>query len=146
MNNHFPLQRLITGVFYYLSLVTLLFFLLTALYWQLEEDTATFEFTQLEVTTRPVNRAFYVPIKFCSAELTELTVIRYYHDTNQNIYYSVPDGKYKTSHNGCFDNRIQASTGRLDPGYYEYHVSVSYELNPLRTIQRKVAVVKVTVE
>lgn len=140
--------RLITvaSAFYYLALSCLVALLGTGIYWQLEDDHATFQTTEIEITTTPSNRAFYVPIYFCSARLTEITLIRHYHDTKQNIFYSVPDGKYKTSETGCFDTRISANTGRLEAGKYEYHISVSYALNPLRTVQRKVAIVKVTVE
>lgn len=141
----FPNQRIVTGLFYYMALAFLLSALAVAVYWQLEEDASDFKVTEIIVTTTAQDRGFFVPIHFCSSELTEITLIRYYHDIDRNIYYSVPDGKYKTSNNGCFDTRIQANTGRLDAGNYEYHVSVSYDLNPLRTVQRKVAIVRVTV-
>lgn len=142
----FPKQRVVTGLFYYLALAALLSLLALATYWQLQSDNASFELTELEFTSKPQERSFFVPISFCSAELTEFTLIRYYHDMGRNVYYAVPDGKYKTSNNGCFDTRVSAHTGRLDPGSYEYHISVSYELNPLRTVLRKVALVTVTVE
>ena len=141
----FPQQKLITGAFYYVALSILAFMLFMVIKWQLEPDHARWEMTEISVTSTPENRSFFVPIKFCSGEFVEITLIRYYHDTDRDIYYGIPDGKYKTSNNGCFETRIQANTGRLDPGNYEYHISVSYDLNPLRTIQRKVAVVQVTV-
>ena len=142
----FPQQRLITGAFYYISLSAMLFLLGLALYWQLEQDDSHFQLSESEFISTQENRSFFVSVNFCSPNLKEITLIRYYHDTGRNIYYGVPDGKYKTSNSGCFNTRVQANTGRLDPGTYEYHVSVSYELNPLRTIQHKVAVVYVTIE
>lgn len=142
----FPQQKLVTGVFYYSALTLLLCFFAIATYWQLQQDNAKFDLIEMEFTSTPNDRSFFVPVVFCSAELTEFTLIRYYHDIGRNVYYAVPDGKYKTSENGCFDTRVSAHTGRLEQGDYEYHISVSYELNPLRTIQRKVAIVRVTIE
>jgi hypothetical protein len=142
----FPQSKLITGAFYYIALATLLAFFGTAVYWQLEKDDIELSFAEISHVSTPQDRTFFVPISFCSNRLTEFTVIRYYHDVDRNIYYGVPDGKYKTSAAGCFDNRLQASTGRLDPGNYEYHVSVSYDLNPLRTEQHKVAIVRLRIE
>ena len=142
----FPKQRFVTGVFYYLALIVLLSFLIVGLYWQLEDDNTKLQLNESEFHSTPANRAFFVPIYFCSTQLTEFTLIRYYHDLERNLYYGVPDATYKTSANGCFDTRVQANTGRLDPGVYEYHVSVSYPLNPIRTIQKKVAVVRVVIE
>ena len=142
----FPKQQLVTGVFYYLALLILLGSLGTALYWQLERDDIDLSFEEFEHHSTPQTRAFYVPVSFCSQRLTEFTVIRYYHDIDNNVYYAVPDGKYKTSNTGCFNNRLQAMTGRLEAGNYEYHVSVSYQLNPLRTEQHKVAVVRLRIE
>jgi hypothetical protein len=142
----FPNQQLVTGVFYYLALLILIGSLCTALYWQLESDDIELGFVDFEHHSTPQTRAFLVPVDFCSQRLTEFTVIRSYHDTDRNIWYAVPDGRYKTGASGCFDTRIQAHTGRLDPGNYEYHVSVSYGLNPLRTEQHKVAIVRLVIE
>lgn len=143
----FPRQRIVAGLFYYLCLTILLAALLLTLYWQLEEDTAVAELSETSFVSTPIKRSFFVPIKFCSKKVdSDITLIRYYHDLKQNIYYGVPDGRYKTITNGCFDTRVSASTGRLDPGLYEYHVYVEYELNPLRTIRHKVAIVNVSVE
>jgi hypothetical protein len=142
----FPKSRLITGAFYYIALSMMLSALTIAVYWQLQADDIELGFVELEHVSTPADRAFFVPITFCSDKLTEFTVIRYYHDIDRNIYYGVPDGKYKTSKKGCFDNRLQANAGRLDAGNYEYHVSVSYDLNPLRTEQRKVAIVRLRIE
>lgn len=142
----FPKQRVVTGLFYYLALSVLLSLLAVATYWQLQPDHHELDLQKLSFTSTPTDRAFFVPVYFCAGELTEFTLIRAYHDIDRNIWYAVPGGRYKTGASGCFDTRIQAHTGRLDPGNYEYHVSVSYELNPLRTIQRKVALVTVTVE
>lgn len=142
----FPKQRMVTGVFYYLALTMLLTALAAAVYWQLEPDYHDVTYQELEFTSTPTNRSFFVPIYFCAGKLTEFTLVRAYHDTERSIWYAVPDGRYKTGASGCFDTRIQAHTGRLDPGTYDYHVHVSYQLNPLRTIQRKVALVRVTVE
>lgn len=142
----FPQQKLVTGIFYYCALSVLLFCFGLSAYWQLQDDNASFELIEMEFTSTPAERSFFVPVVFCSAELKEFTLIRYYHDIGRNVYYAVPDGKYKTSNNGCFDTRVSAHTGRLEQGDYEYHISVSYELNPLRTIQRKVAIVRVTIE
>jgi hypothetical protein len=142
----FPKQRLITGLFYYLALSILAASLLTALYWQLEPDNAQFDYVEITHLSTPETRSFYVPVNFCAkTKGQEFTVIRAYHDIDRNIWYAVPDGKYKTGAGGCFDTRIQAHTGRLDPGNYMYHVSVSYQLNPLRTIQLKIAVVTVEI-
>ncbi len=142
----FPKQKLITGVFYYLSLFVLICFLLTGLYWQIEKEEVQFKLQEFQVVSTPTNRSFFVPVYFCADNLTELTLIRFYQDIDRNLYYGVPDSIYKTSLSGCFDTRVQASTGGLEPGNYVYHVSVSYPLNPLRTIRQPVAVVKVTVE
>ena len=139
-------HRALAGAFYYIALSLLTFMLCTAIYWQLESDDITLSYNELEVTTTPGDRMFLVPVQFCSPKLTEFTVVRYYWDVKQNIYYGVPDGRYKTSNTGCFDNRLTANTGRLEPGDYEYHVSVSYAINPLRTKQSKVVVARVRVE
>lgn len=143
----FPKQRVVAALFYYLCLTIIFATLLVTLYWQLEEDTAAVELSETSFVSTPSKRSFFVPIKFCSKKVgSEVALIRYYYDIEQNIYYGVPDGRYKALTNGCFDTRVSANTGRLDPGQYEYHVYVEYELNPLRTIRRKVAIVKVSVE
>jgi len=143
----FPKKRLVTGLYYYIALAILAASLLTAVYWQIESDESRFELVELSLTSTPRDRTFFVPIKFCSDKIgQEITLIRYYHDVDRNIYYGVPDGKYKTSELGCFDSRVQGSTGRLEPGTYVYHVSVSYDLNPLRTVQRKVAIVTLEIQ
>jgi hypothetical protein len=146
MATDFSKQRLVTGAFYYLALLALLSALFVALYWQVEYDDIMLEFKKYKHVSTPENRNFFVSIHFCSPAITDFKVIRHYKDIDRNIFYSVPDSKYQTSQLGCFDTRLQANTGRLDPGNYEYHVSVSYELNPLRTEQHKVAIVSVTVQ
>lgn len=143
----FPKKKLVTGLYYYIALTVLLFALGTATYWQLEEDSTVFEVTELSVTVTPEDRSFFVPVSFCSSKgLSDFTVVRYYHDLDNDIYYPVPDGRYKTSVNNCFKTRLQGYTGRLSPGNYEYHIYVNYDLNPLRNIHQLVANVRVTVE
>lgn len=134
------------SIIYAAMIIALAFTLALSVYWQLERDVASFELTEMSVTTTERNRAFFVPIEFCSGALTEFTVIRYYHDLERDIYYSVPDGNYRTSINDCFSTRLSANTGRLEPGQYEYRISVYYRINPIRTVQREIAIVQVTVK
>ena len=144
----FPRHRWwLATLFYYIALSLLIAAFAIALYWQLEPDRSEFGLTEFHHTSTPENRAFFVPIRFCAGGPgQQFTLIRYYHDLDNNIFYAVPDGKYKTSYRGCFDTRVQAHTGRLDPGRYEYHISVEYQVNPLRTVRSHVAVVHLTIE
>ena len=134
------------SVFYYTAMTALFVAFVVALKWQLEPDTAEVVFNETSFVSTPENRGFYVPVYFCHDKKTDITLERYYREINTRIIYAVPDGRYKTGDNNCFDAMVNANTGRLEPGQYEYHVSVSYDLNPLRTIHKPVALVRVTVE
>lgn len=134
------------SVFYYTAMTALLVCFVFALKWQLEPDHTVSKFSETHFVSTKANRGFYVPVHFCSDRQTDITLARYYKELNTRIIYAVPDGQYKTGENHCFDAMVNANTGRLEPGQYEYHVSVSYDLNPIRTIHKPVAVVRVTVE
>ena len=142
----YPKQSIASSIFYYSALIIMVTACTVALYWQLEPDHHSISYNEIEFTSTPENRSFFVPIYFCADGLTEFTLVRAYHDTDNDLWYAVPDSRHKTGSGGCFDTRIQAHTGRLDPGNYEYHVHLSYDLNPLRTVQKQVALVRVTIE
>lgn len=139
-------HQYIAGLFYYTGLGFLLFLLGAALYWQLQHDTAEFEFQKFDVTSTKENRSFYIPVNFCNSAVDKITISRQYRDTLHNIYYNVPDGEYHIGTNDCFNTRLVGNTGRLDPGVYEYRVFVKYAINPLRSEQTEVALITVTVE
>lgn len=139
-------HKYVAGIFYYFGLSLLSLFLIIAVYWQLEKDAFNFEFTEFNITSTQAQRSFYIPINFCSTKVTKFTISRYYKDTTKNIFYNVPDGEYHSNSNECVKTMLVGHTGRLDPGEYEYVIYAKYDINPLRSIQRQVALIHVTVE
>ena len=134
------------GVFYYLALSSLMAVFCVTVYWQVQTEQVVFEVTDKQVTLEKNDKEFVVEINFCSPSKQELKINRYYENVSTQVMYHVPEGTYQTAGSGCFKTKLSAYTGRLDPATYKYNVTVSYELNPLRKIEKKVATVLVTVK
>lgn len=138
--------NIVQGIYYYLTLSALLASFCVAVYWQTEKEHAVFEVTNKDVVLSGDKKDFVVEVNFCSTSKKELKISRYYENTETQVIYHVPEGIYKTAGSGCFKTKLSAYAGRLDPGHYKYHVNVSYEINPLRTIEKEVSVVNVTIK
>lgn len=141
---------LITGIYYYLALSVLSITLVLITYWQVERDTTIVNQTNIEVVSTENSRLFYVPISFCNRSITEFQVERYYFNTKELVYYTVPSTTYlapqEDREDACFDTVLNAFTGSLEPGEYEYRIFISYSINPIQTKRSLAALVNVTVE
>lgn len=136
----------IQGVYYYLALGALITAFCCAVYWQTEQEHAVFEVTSKSVVLEKDKKDFVVEVNFCTPTKKDLKISRYYENVDTQVMYHVPEGVYKTAGSGCFKTKLSAYTGRLDPGIYKYHVIVSYDLNPLRQIEKEVSVVTVEIK
>lgn len=141
----FPHAHIVTGLFYYVAVLILVTMFSVGVFWQLEKDPNTFELTTSETISKTDDKSFFVSLNYCTPQVIDLRIIRYYLDVENDVYFTVPDGIYQTTQ-GCSKTKIQGHTGRLDPGKYEYRVYGNYKLNPLRDEQVMLASVKVTVE
>lgn len=135
-----------SSVFFYLSVLTLLGLLTTYIYWQTEPNEAVYTYNEQDVVVTPENRSFEVGVNFCNANTDQFTISRYYYDPQNSIYYPVPDGIYRIDSDECFDAKFSGHTGRLEPGFYEYHIVITYALNPIRSYSQNVALVNITVK
>lgn len=136
----------VQGVYYSLILSALVAAFCIAVYWQTETEHAVFEVTNKEVILEKDKKDFVVEINFCTPTKKDLKISRYYENVDTQVMYHVPEGIYKTAGSGCFKTKLSAYVGRLDPGTYNYHVNVTYDLNPLRQIEKEVSVVKVIIK
>lgn len=136
----------IQGIYYYLTLSALLTSFCIAVYWQTEPEHAVFEIIQKDVVLEKDKKDFVVEVNFCTPTKKDLKISRYYESVDTQVMYHLPEGTYKTAGSGCFKTKLSAYTGRLDPGIYKYHVIVSYDLNPLRQVEKEVSVVNLTIK
>lgn len=139
------ISTVIADLFFYLSFVILIALLVTYLYWQLEDNKLTYEYYEDSITIEGADKSFSTSVRFCNSNTDEFTVSRYYYDILNNTYYPVPDGVYRIDKGPCFSAQFIGYTGNLKPGEYEYHVIISYRLNPIRTYSEKVAKLNITV-
>lgn len=136
----------ISQLFYYSSIGIMSLIIVLIIFWQVEQDTTHFAFSEDTFHSTEGNRDFYVNVNFCSEKVRQFTITRYYYEEEENIYYTLPDAKYRTAGTSCFNTRIHTSTDMLRKGRYEYRVFATYEINPIRSNEQQVAVVKVLVE
>lgn len=141
---------LLSSVYYYTSLIVLGVAFIVVSYWQIQPDNTYTEITEFSITTTERNQSFYIPISFCTKEIQEFQIERYYFNTNERIYYSIPSATYLMAQerktDGCFSTNLNASSELLAPGAYEYRIFISYDVNPIQKVRRQVALVHVTVE
>lgn len=140
------ISTVVVDLFFYFSFVVLLGLMATYTFWQLEDNELTYEYYEKSITIEGVDKSFSTNVRFCNANTEEFTISRYYFDKVNDIYYPVPDGVYRIDKGPCFSAQFVGYTGRLEPGEYEYHVIVSYRLNPIRTYSEKVAKINITVK
>lgn len=132
--------------FYYTVTTILVALIITSIFWQVETDNTYFEYSESHFTSKEGNRDFYVDVNFCSDKVRQFVITRYYFNTEENIYYTLPDAKYRSAGTSCFNTRIHTTTNMLQQGHYEYRVFATYDLNPVRTREQQVATVFVQVE
>lgn len=139
-------SHLIGDIFFYVASFILLGLLSLYVYWQVQPHEMKYELNTDSFISKPNQRDFLVNVNFCTNDVNTFTISRHYYDVTNKIYYPLPDGIYRLQNGNCIVSNFMGNTGRLDPGLYEYHVTVSYELNPIRIYSQKVAIVKVKVE
>lgn len=141
---------LISSVYYHTSLFVLGMIFIVVSYWQVQPDDTYTEVTEFSITTTKRNQSFYIPISFCNNKIQEFQIERYYFNTNERIYYSIPSATYLMAQerktDGCFSTNLNATNESLVPGAYEYRIFISYDINPIQKVRRQVALVHVTVE
>lgn len=140
---------LVSGTYYYLALTVLAFSIALVSYWQLEEDFTVINFQEIEYVSNENEREFYIPISFCNKRITDFQIHRYYLDTAESIYYSLPTTQYMSEQlpeQDCFQTMLMANTNGLREGVYEYRVFISYHINPVQRATRLISKAYVTVE
>ncbi len=120
------------SAFYYGFVSVLLAIALLSVYWQVEPDETQINMTKKSVVAVDEHRDFYVDLDFCTSSDSPITIERYYKNIQTGIYYTTPTGVFPMDDKNCLKARIHAYAGRFEPGMYEYHVSVKYQINPLR--------------
>jgi len=150
MNNcgyaHAKASRVVQGLFYYCITALLIVLLGLVVYWQIEEDSADITPVTHEVKLSKTSKSFFVPFVFCNKKHNDFILVRRYKDVHHDVLFNTPDGIYRANFTGCATTHLQAYAGSLEPGLYEYTIFVRYNVNLLRTIEKQVATVRVTVE
>lgn len=136
----------VQNLYYYFALSILGAMFCIAIYWQIQTEHVVFEVNTKQVFLNKDKKDFVADVNFCTSKQQKLKINRYYQNTKTSIVYYVPEGTYQTAGTGCFKTQLNAYAGRLDPGHYTYHVTVSYDLNPLRSIEKEVAVIVLEIQ
>lgn len=119
-------------MYYYLALSLLLVSFGVTIFWQLQEDTAVFDYKESHIVTSPSQRGFFTEISFCVKQPSNLIVQSNFFSMRQNNYYVIPNSQFLTDKNNCLKTKVFAYVGQLDKGFYEYSIEVTYDVNPLR--------------
>lgn len=143
---HTKVSRVIQGLFYYFVTALLICVLGVVIYWQTEEDSAAITPTVSEVKLSKHSRGFFVAFELCNSKHNDFILLRRYKHIENGVLFNTPDGIYRANFLGCSTTQLQAYAGSLEPGVYEYTVFVRYNVNFLRTIEKQVATVRVTIE
>lgn len=139
----------ISNVYYYVALSILSILIAISVYWQLEEDMTVINYQESEFYSTAENRQFYIPISFCNTRISSFQIHRYYQDTIEGIYYSLPTSQYLAQYDedqDCFQTMLMSNTLGLQSGIYEYRVFISYHVNPVQENTRLITKAYVTVE